>query len=325
MSRPALPSTIETELAGKALARLSLEQCELLIGSDYGVILQPLQMDVRSFEQILPKLESIPISEAVVPEILTAIEAHQSIEIFGNQDFGELLRSLANVIEMEHGVLYLDQPDGIEDVLQRMFEQFYQVPTDVKASRAEIREGLSDRRALILLDHPTLTAAEIEQLCRIVPASLWVVASVERRFFWADCAIDLSRPIHLDLATPYKAGGVFTILQNFGQQGQWSEVLNLVRLTEHDFAVSKLWGAWEQMLRWGFQAAWALEDEISEAWALHQLGTLAFCQEKVTLGYDLLEEALALRTEIGEPTAIAFSQHNLSQLKALIVPSENLL
>jgi hypothetical protein len=181
MSGSVLSNTIEMTLTGKPLARLVLEQCELIIGSEYGVILQPLQ---------------------------------------------EIEKGLASVIN-----------GGFESI--------------------------AEERKLI-----------------ITTAQQWV------------------------------------------KQKRWTEVIQLVRSTEQAFAIANSWEAWEQVLNWGLKAAWALQDEVTEAWALHQLGTLAFCQEQVTLGYDLLKEALDLRSRLGEGVAIAFSQHNLSQLKALIVPME---
>lgn len=116
---------------------------------------------------------------------------------------------------------------------------------------------------------------------------------------------------------------ILTTAQQWVEQKRWAEIIQLARSTEQAFAIANSWEAWEQVLNWGLKAAWALQDEVTEAWALHQLGTLAFCQEQVTLGYDLLKEALDLRSQLGEDVAIAFSQHNLSQLKALIVPMEN--
>lgn len=411
MSRSALPNTIEMALAGKNVARLTLEECELMVGSEYGVILQPLPMAVRSFEPSLPKPIRVVIpaekGSGIQAEILVALEQHRLIEVFGDRDTDKIvmLRSLAHQIEMPHGVLSLDQADAIEDVLQTLFEQFYQVPVDVKASRAEIRAGLGDRQALIVLNHPALSSSEVDQLCQTLPNSRFVAVSNERRFSQADWAIELSSsarsvtPAAPDLeilnllasvAVPLtseqinaivgKANvqqltslrliqveqGRYTLCQwnepptdsefwmqkvlkyvrqwiqaqpsveaivadrrlliaavQWGmEQQRWAEVAQLVRSTEQAFAIAKLWGAWERLLRWGLQAAWELGDEVTEAWALHQLGTLAFCQEEVTLGYDLLKEALDLRSQLGEPVAVTFTQHNLSQLMALIVPIE---
>lgn len=106
------------------------------------------------------------------------------------------------------------------------------------------------------------------------------------------------------------------------QQQRWQDVLQLARAIERTFALSKLWEDWEKILRWSMQAAWKLEDERSEAWALHQLGTLAFCQERITFAYDTLMDALKLRKALGDELGTQVTQHNINQLKAAIVPPQ---
>lgn len=402
MSHSDLFSTIETALGHVVVNRLILEECELLIGSGYGAILQEISVETRSFEPMIPSL-SCSNPEVSVPEAFSALKARQSIEVHG-LGFAKiaLLRSLSQQSELQavypHGIFYLDLGDPLEDLLQIIFEQLYQVPSNVKPSRGDIRSGLSDRQALILLNHSTLTAAELEQLQQVLPESRFAIASVVRRFFQANAAIELSDP-EVDFGTvtePEQA--VLELLATVGtsltaeqiaamtnvtefdrviqaNQGryklwrqhriseswmekvlayvlnwvrsqpsnlirerellmvavQWAanqrrfvEVIEIVRSIEGAFAIAKLWGSWSKLLRWSLSASWALEDEVTESWALHQLGTLAFCQQEVTTGYDTLRDALALRTEREEQTAIAFTTHNINQIKALIVPANSI-
>lgn len=202
MSRSAFFSTIETALSHIVVARLILEECELLIGSEYGVVLRAIPAETRSFEPIsVPSLSFSEqlVDEAVMSQASTALQAQQSIEVCGT-GFGKiaLLRSLARQAEFRefypHGILYIDQSDTSDDLLQIIFEQFYRVPSDVKPSRAEIRSGLSDRQALILLDHPTLISSELNQLKQFLPNATFAIASIEARFFQADCTIGISDP-----------------------------------------------------------------------------------------------------------------------------------
>lgn len=398
MSHSAFFSTIETALSHTVVARLILEDCELLIGSEYGAILQGIAVETRSFEPITPSL-SFSNPEISIPEALSALKARQSIEIHG-LGFAKiaLLRSLSQHSELQavypHGILYLDLSDPIEDLLQIIFEQLYRVPSDVKPSRAEIRSGLSDRQVLILLNHPTLTAAEIERLQQVLPESRFAIASVVRRFSQANSAIELSDPetvtepenavlellatVGISLTAEqivaitnvsdfshiqsdqgrYKLWRQYRISESWmekvlayvlnwlrtqpdnivqerellmvavqwaANQRRFSEVIEIVRSIEGAFAIAKLWGSWSKLLRWSLSASWALEDEITEAWALHQLGTLAFCQQEVTTGYDTLRDALVLRTEREEQTEIAFTTHNINQIKALITPANSKL
>ncbi|MBD1842745.1 hypothetical protein H6F89_04845 [Cyanobacteria bacterium FACHB-63] len=419
MSRSAFSSTIETALSQTVVARLLLEECECLIGSKCGVVLRAMPVEARTFELmpmpalILPCLVEA-VDEATLSQALTALKAQRSIEVCG-RGFGKvaLLRSLAHQPELQqaypHGILYLDQLDPIEDLLQTIFEQFYRVSSEAKPSRAEIRAGLSDRQALILLDHSHLTATELEQLQRWLPQSRFVVASIGRRFAQANLAIEIPEQIEPDVSTrtdeesailellatvgvplrveqiaaiakasssdlsklidlhliqvereryrlrsPYRTSdawmeGVLDYVLNWIRTQsdaiiqerellmvavQWgtnqrrsAEVIEIVRSVECEFATTKLWGSWSKLLRCSLAAAWALGDEATEAWALHQLGTLAFCQQEVTNGHDTLKDALAIRTDLAKRStnpecavSLAFSTHNLNQIKALIVP-----
>ncbi|KAM3109158.1 hypothetical protein [Phormidesmis sp. 146-33] len=99
------------------------------------------------------------------------------------------------------------------------------------------------------------------------------------------------------------------------------EALKLVRSIEGALALGKQWETWRRVLHWGLQAAWALEDPAAEAWALHQLGTLALCQEDVTTAYDGLSQALALRSTIDDPIGLMVTQHNQEHLKATTLPT----
>ncbi|HTL88827.1 MAG TPA: hypothetical protein VL134_05450 [Leptolyngbya sp.] len=414
MSHSAFFSTIETALSQTSVTRLMLEDCELLIGSEYGAVLLPTQRNVRSFEPMpTPLLASDGAGcsdwtgcEKTLGETLVALRTKRSIEVFGD-DKTSFLQHLAQQSDLpkhyRHGILYLNQTDTLEDLLQTLFEQLYQVPSDVKPSREEIRLGLRDRQALILLDQATLTDSGFDQLQQTLPESVFVIASSDDRHFpHIETAIELPKLdlessllsesertvlellatvetslsaaqiraiaqvsevqklinlkfIHRDqgrykLQIRYQRSDFWmeqvlryvlewirsqpsTIVQErkllmatlkwSADQKRWSEVLEIARSIEGAFAIAKRWGNWSEILRWSLAAAWALEDETSESWALHQLGTLAFCQEEVTVGYDRLRDALDLRRALGEPIAIAVSQHNLTQIKALIVPVED--
>jgi hypothetical protein len=104
-------------------------------------------------------------------------------------------------------------------------------------------------------------------------------------------------------------------------QELWVDALRLVRSLEGALSLGKQWQTWEQVLQWGLQAAWALEDAGAEAWALHQLGTRAACLEEVTTAYDALSQALTLRNLLGDAIGSQLTQNNLELLKSLSLPS----
>ena len=61
-----------------------------------------------------------------------------------------------------------------------IFEAFYESDEFCKPTEAEIRRGLQQKQALILLDDVHLTQAEMEQVLDIAPRSAFVVATRER-------------------------------------------------------------------------------------------------------------------------------------------------
>ncbi len=98
------------------------------------------------------------------------------------------------------------------------------------------------------------------------------------------------------------------------QQADWRSVLALVQPLEGALASSGRWGAWVQVLKWGLQAAKALQDSATESWMLHQLGTHALCLRAASVAQQNLEQALRLRQTLGDTVGVAVTQHNLGLL-----------
>ena len=67
------------------------------------------------------------------------------------------------------------------DLQQLLFEAFYESDEFCKPTEAEIRRGLQDKQALILLDDVHLAQDELEQVIDIAPRAAFVVATRERR------------------------------------------------------------------------------------------------------------------------------------------------
>jgi ABC-type dipeptide/oligopeptide/nickel transport system ATPase subunit len=95
---------------------------------------------------------------------------------------------------------------------------------------------------------------------------------------------------------------------------QWQNVLRLGRAVEGALALGRRWGAWGQVLQWMLQAARALGDQASEAWALHQGGSRSLCLGRVSTARSDLVQALRLREAMGDRTGAAVTRHNLSVL-----------
>ncbi|MER5864176.1 ATP-binding protein [Kitasatospora sp. NPDC002040] len=93
------------------------------------------------------------------------------------------------------------------------------------------------------------------------------------------------------------------------------QVLQLATAAAPAFALSLRWGAWEQTLRIGLEAARALGAAAEEAWFHHELGVLAFCTGAIEQAAGELEAAVALRAALGQPRGTAAARRMLELLR----------
>lgn len=105
---------------------------------------------------------------------------------------------------------------------------------------------------------------------------------------------------------------VQAVLEWAARTGCWSGVLRLVRAVDASLAMSRQWGAWERVLRFGLQAARATGDAAAEAWVRHELGTRALASGDRTAARSHLIRALRLREALGDPAGAAVTRHNLA-------------
>ncbi len=101
---------------------------------------------------------------------------------------------------------------------------------------------------------------------------------------------------------------------------QWPEVLRLVHALEPTLSASGRWMTWEKLLDLAARASEALGDSASRAWALHQLGSRAICQGERESANNFLQQALALRVELGDHWGAALTRHNLDLLRPPVLP-----
>ncbi len=87
--------------------------------------------------------------------------------------------------------------------------------------------------------------------------------------------------------------------------------IGLARAVERPLALGRRWASWHEALSVLREAAAAAGDASSEAHALHQLGTRAYALGDAAEAVALLEQALALRRQLGESQGVANTQHNL--------------
>ena len=91
-------------------------------------------------------------------------------------------------------------------------------------------------------------------------------------------------------------------------------VTRLARAVEPVLFIAGRWEAWHHVLGTGLEAARATADNAAEALFSHQLGSLAFCQDRLDDAVRHLRHALTLREQIGDRDGAALTRGNLRLL-----------
>jgi hypothetical protein len=107
---------------------------------------------------------------------------------------------------------------------------------------------------------------------------------------------------------------ILTVLDAAFEASRWDAVVRLGCAASNAFALAGRWDAWRSALDHVRTAAATANDERHAAWALHELGARA-----IVLGQrdarPLLEEALALRTKLGDAQATAATSALLAHVR----------
>ena len=117
---------------------------------------------------------------------LSAVDAGLSIEVTGAPGVGKtaFLHQLAHhsgAAAFADGVAYIAaRHQSSADILQLIFEAFYETDQVCKPTVAEIRLALEDKQALILLDDVQLARNEMEEVLDVAPRSALALTTRER-------------------------------------------------------------------------------------------------------------------------------------------------
>jgi len=258
--------------------------CEVLAGHP-GVIIQA----VARVETGQMSLEAVArlVQTATPPETLTA-DTVQKLKQPERQSLAILAVLPGLFLHTEHiaALLNINLPQA-DRILQNLV-RYGLVEQDVNQYRV------------------TQTVSQMAQ--RQLPITTWIEPLLHHFINWAEQNNQVPSRL-LDNAD------VILHLLNWAQENkQWTEVLTLVQLLEGALALGKRWGQWEQVVRWGLAAGQALQSKAAMAWAFHQLGTRALCLDQKATAQKALEQALKLRTEIGDAVGATITRHNLSIL-----------
>jgi len=188
-----LSAALAGQVAGNIVAsRESGDPLRVESGFAYGSVLHrssrprivaretPLRPNVRPFRELLDRQ----------PESKTAMETlgrRLPVQLYGEDGIGKtaLLRHLSHqdlTGELPDGVVFHHQvgrqPAG--DLLQFLFDSFYQSEPNYRPSEAERLEMFREKRALIVMDDVESGRAEVEDLLNAFPESAFLIAGRER-------------------------------------------------------------------------------------------------------------------------------------------------
>ncbi len=122
---------------------------------------------------------------------LSAIDAGLPVELSGEPGTGKtaILRHLAHhprAGSFVDGIVYLSARNRTSlDLVQCLFEAFYESDTICKPTDAEIRHALQDMHALILVDDVNLPQRDLERVLDVAPRAAFAIA-VRERSVWSE-------------------------------------------------------------------------------------------------------------------------------------------
>lgn len=152
----------------------------------------PVRLPPRRFPLLLGRREDVTVAVNTLPY-------NQPMEFYGSAGIGKtaLLRYLAHHPEIapafSDGIVYhrLVRHQTVSDLLQVLFNAFYECPTPFKATDMQIRDALKNKKTLVLLDGATLTREEVDGLLNDLPSCTFLFASLERQLWGEGRAVEL--------------------------------------------------------------------------------------------------------------------------------------
>jgi LysM repeat protein len=206
MASSTASESIEAHIQGEISGQVAVGNYNIQIGSVHGGVVNlnpaerqpavrprpaPVMLRPRPFRDMLDR-------ETETSTVTADLQSQRPVQLHGQAGLGKtsLLRHLAYhapTTPFPDGMIYLSARHiSLPDLLQSLFEAFYQSDTLIKPTDAEIRHQLQDKHALIILDDVGLERDEVGALLDAAPACTFLLASTERRLWGEGRALALS-------------------------------------------------------------------------------------------------------------------------------------
>jgi Transmembrane protein 131-like N-terminal len=190
-------SKIIADLSGAAISgQVAVGENIVQIHAEHGAIVNYAPAGKRP----VPRPRPLPIHrlprdfpgllgrERELDEARAAFQQRLPVEFCGEPGVGKsaLLRHLAHRPgeEPQEGTIHVAcEGEPVEDLLQFLFEAFFESDATMAPDGAELRGYLLERRALLIFDDFELGREELERLVNALPAAGFLTASTSRRLW----------------------------------------------------------------------------------------------------------------------------------------------
>jgi len=205
---PPPPSTIpltspKVHIEGGISGQVAIGENVLQIGNVYGGVVNvampgekprprptPVSVCPRPFPDLLDR-------EADIKTATSALKSGAPVEFHGQAGLGKtsLLCHLAHhpvAASFPDGVVFLSvRQQPIADLLQFLFDAFYECDAPFKPTDGQICQALQDKQALILLDDVELSREQVKVLMDLAPSCTFLLGSPKRCLWGEGKAIGL--------------------------------------------------------------------------------------------------------------------------------------
>ena len=145
----------------------------------YSARSTPVTIKPRAFPSLLDR-------EFEFEAIKKASQLSAPVSVWGQEGIGKtsFIRHLAHTLDVDNftsGLIYLNAADlGYEDLLQALFDSFFDSDPSYKPTTARIIHELQNIKALIFLDDLQIGRDETASILDAAPNSLFILSSTER-------------------------------------------------------------------------------------------------------------------------------------------------